>query len=951
MSGDTKTATDATARPDKPVTAAPPDLDSLTPAMRQYWTQKQQAGEAILLFRMGDFYELFYDDAALAARVLGLTLTSRDNGKTPLAGIPYHALDGYLARLVNAGYKVAISEQIETPTTLGSAGVPPAAERVSPAAKKVVDRAIVRIVTPGTLTDDGLLDQTRPNILAAVCPADAQVGVATVELSTGEIAVWLCDEDALLDELVRVGPAEVLLAEWSGVGRHPLDGPVRDRTGAYVTHRNTTDFNPHRAQALIEEQFEVRGLIGFGFEKIDPSLQAAGALLAYVRETQIGAIKHLRPPRRQRVEDYLILDQTTLRSLEVERTMRSGARSGSLLAAVDLTCNAMGARLLRQWLCYPLCDVERIRQRQRLIAALRDESRVREDIRAALRDIGDIERMVGRLGVQRTTPRELRALADSLRRLPPLRDALHALRTEAADALAERLEGLDEPAALLHDALAADPPIAVREGGIFRDGHHAELDRLRTISRDGASWLSEYQAREIERAGIPSLKVGFNRVFGYYIEITNAHRDRVPDDYVRKQTLKNAERYITDELKRYEAEVLSAESRANELEYELFIALRDQLLAYIPRLQQAAGALAVVDVLAGWAELSLRRPFCRPEFVDEPLLDIDDGRHPVLESTMEKSFVPNDTKLTAREAKQETKAESSELDGDAPEPSNPPTLEASAPQPLSPLNPPTLQPSPGSLSLITGPNMAGKSTYIRQVALLTLLAQCGCWVPARRMRLGLVDRIFTRVGASDELARGQSTFMVEMLETANILHNATPRSLVILDEIGRGTSTFDGLSLAWAITEHLARRVRCRALFATHYHELTELGSPDNGLDGVANLNVAVREYEDQVVFLHRIIPGAADRSYGLHVAKLAGVPREVLERANTVLNELEKSFDRESQRPVLAAVQRRRKRQLRLFEEPEEAIVRELRELDVAALTPEQAAERVKKWRGMLEC
>ncbi|RMF84232.1 MAG: DNA mismatch repair protein MutS, partial [Planctomycetota bacterium] len=571
----------------------------------------------------------------------------------------------------------------------------------------------------------------------------------------------------------------------------------------------------------------------------------------------------------------------------------------------------------------------------RLIAALRDDNRRREDIRAALREIGDVDRMVGRLGVQRTTPRELRALADSLLRLPPLRDALRGLHAAPADALADHLEGLDEPANLLHEALAADAPLAMREGGIFRDGYHEELDRLRAISRDGASWLSEYQARESERTGIPSLKVGFNRVFGYYIEITNAHRQRVPDDYVRKQTLKNAERYITDELKRYESEVLSAESRANELEYDMFVSLRDRLMPYIPRLQQAAGALAAVDVLAGWAELSLRRGFCRPEFVETPLLEIEAGRHPVLDATLEKNFVPNDAQLAAPGATGQESPDRAVSVAETAEPSDPPPRETSAPLP--------------SLALITGPNMAGKSTYIRQVALLTLLAHCGCWVPARRMRLGLVDRIFTRVGASDELARGQSTFMVEMLETANILHNASPRSLVILDEIGRGTSTFDGLSLAWAITEYLARRVRCRTLFATHYHELTELGDSDHGLEEVANLNVAVREYEDQIVFLHRIVPGAADRSYGLHVAKLAGVPREVLDRANTVLNELEKTFDRESRRPVLAAMQRRRKRQLRLFEEPEELIVRALREMNVDEVDPAQAAERLRKWRAML--
>jgi len=853
--------------------------------MRQYWDQKREAGDAILLFRMGDFYEMFYDDAELASKVLGLTLTSRDRGKTPLAGIPYHALDNYLAKLVQAGCKVAISEQIED----------------AKQAKGVVRRAIVRIVTPGTLSDDALLDQTRANVLAAVVQLRGETGFATLELTGGQIYVHLCDERQLFDELACAAPAEVLLAEWTGVGRDPLEAELRERLGSAVTYRPESDFNPHRATSLLEQQFEVRGLIGFGFEKVDASLQAAGALLAYVRETQKSALGHLRPPKRRPLDDYLMLDTTTLRSLEVERTLRSGSRRGSLLGAVDCTCNSMGARLLHTWLCYPLRDVERIRSRQQLIALLREHEGQRGALRAALREMGDVERMVGRIGLQRTTPRELRQLGEALSRLAALRDALRSLHAGNADTLADRLDGLDELAGRICAELRPDAPLTLRDGGIFNDGQNAELDRLRSIGRDGRTWLAEFQARESERTGIPTLRVGFNKVFGYYIEVTNPHRDRVPPEYVRKQTIKNAERYITDELKKYENEALSAETRANQLEYDLFNALREHVTEQIARLQQAAAALAVCDVLAGFAEYSLRRGCCRPEFVDEPVLLIDEGRHPVVEALLDKGFVANDTRLIA---------------------------------------------SGESLALITGPNMAGKSTYIRQVALLTLLAHCGCWTPARRMKLGVVDRIFTRVGASDELARGQSTFMVEMLETANILHNATRDSLVILDEIGRGTSTFDGLSLAWAICEHLARSVGCRALFATHYHEVTELGDL---LDPVFNLNVAVREVEDQIVFLHRIIAGSADRSYGLHVAKLAGVPQDVLERANAVLNEMERTFGRESQRPVLAGVQRRRNRQLRLFEEPEETVVRELRELGAAADDPDRAVELLARWRGML--
>jgi DNA mismatch repair protein MutS len=902
----------------------PADLDALTPAMRQYVEQKRQVGDAILLFRMGDFYELFYDDAKTGARLLGIALTSRDNGRTPLAGIPYHALDSYLGKLVAAGCKVAISEQMEDPATV----------------KGVVKRAVVRVVTPGTLTEESLLHRARSNVLAAAFEDGPTAGIATLELASGEFLVRTCESARVLDELCRIAPAEVLLADRGDVGRHPLELDIRDRAEAAVTYRPAADFSQHRARQLLERQFETRGLEGFGFTAIDPSLQAAGALLAYAQETQRAAIRHLRPPRSVTLSEFLVLDPTTLRSLEVERTLRTASREGSLLEAVDRTSNPMGARLLRQWLCYPLRSPAAIAARQRTIEALRFDEAFLDRIRAALRDIGDIERIIGRIGVQRTHPRDLRGLGEGLLQLARLRADLHTLRCEESEGLAEQLEGLDDLARELCAALRPDAPTTLKEGGIFNDGHHSELDRLRGIGHDGQRWLAEFQVRESTRTGIGSLKVAYNKVFGFYIEITHVHRDRVPTDYVRKQTVKNAERYITDELKRYESDALSAESRANELEYELFQGLRERVAGHIPRLQQACAAIARLDVLAGWARLSLQRRYCRPEITDDALLEIEEGRHPVVEQVLDKQFVPNDTRLASRGGLRDSGVEGLREKAES---SSPQSLNPSIPQSLASDSPQSLNPSiPQSLALITGPNMAGKSTYIRQVALLTLLAHCGCWVPAKRMRVGICDRIFTRVGAADELARGQSTFMVEMLETANILHNATRQSLVILDEIGRGTSTYDGLSLAWAISEHLAMKAGCRALFATHYHELTELAEL---LDPVFNLNVAVREFEDQVVFLHRIVPGAADRSYGLHVAKLAGVPHDVLERANAVLNELEKTFSRESQRPVLAAVQRRRQRQLRLFETPEEAVVRELRELRPETLTPEKSAELLAKW------
>ena len=853
--------------------------------MRQYWEHKQQVPDAILLFRMGDFYEMFYDDAVLGAKVLGITLTSRDSGKTPLAGIPYHALDGYLAKLVAAGHRVAISEQVED----------------AKAAKGVVKRAVVRIVTPGTLTDDALLERGEANHLAAVFEDRGTVGLAWVELSTGLLRVQMQPTpQAAIEALERLAPAEVLLPEGKTPGRSVWDERLRPILNAALAFRPQADFTAHRAEQLLCEQFEVRNLTGYGFDAIDVSLQAAGALIAYVRETQVGAAKHLQPPRRTDANAFMALDPATLRSLEVVRTMRGSGKSGTLQAAVDRTATPMGARLLREWLCYPLRERAAIERRQNLVGVLRGQQAARSELRLALGDIGDIERVVGRIGVGRTHPRDLRALGDGLRQLPGIRDQLATLHQPTADELAEALTGLDDLANELCLALQAEAPTTLHEGGIIADGVSDELDRLRRAGQDSATWLAEFQAREAERLGVAKLKVGFNKVFGYYIEISHTNKANVPDEYVRKQTVKNAERYICDELKQYETEVLTAESRSKELEFELFEVLRERVEGHIKALQRIATALAEIDVLVGWSVLATERNYCQPEFVDESVLLIEAGRHPVVEQSHE-AFVPNDANLSTEQR---------------------------------------------GLGIITGPNMAGKSTYIRQVALLTLLAHCGSFVPAERMRVGVVDRIFTRVGASDELARGQSTFMVEMLETANILHNATAQSLVVLDEVGRGTSTFDGLALAWAIAEHLAVTKRCRALFATHYHELTEL---ETLLEGVFNLNVIVKEYEEELVFLHRIETGAADRSYGLHVAKLAGVPRSTLERAHAVLNELESTFARESQRPALAAVQRRRQRQLRLFEEPEEAIVREVRSQALDTLDPQAALELLKKWKGML--
>ncbi|MFO0972096.1 MAG: DNA mismatch repair protein MutS [Phycisphaerae bacterium] len=857
-------------RPPAERRAAAPD--GPTPAMRQYLEQKAQVGDAILLFRIGDFYETFYDDAKLISAVLGLTLTARnkdDPQPIPLAGVPYHAVDHYVARLIRAGHRVAISEQVED----------------AAAATGVVRREIVRIITPGTLTEEKLLDERHGNWLAALCapPAGATprrggsarasddlVGLAAVELSSGRFFAQIVPARQLLDELARLRPAEVLLPRLGVETRDPLAESIRETLGAAVTPRPAHGFEVAVAQAVLHEQFGVASLEGLGFDAFDAALQAAGAIVAYLRETQRAGLPHLLTIERRDGSDSVRLDPAALRALEVERTARDAAREGSLLWAVDRTRSPMGARRLREWLCYPLRDPAAIRRRQSAVQALHDDRARLERIRERLGAIGDLERIAGRLGVGRSHPRELAQLGRALASLATLRGELHTPvdLPEPLVALAVALSGMDPLAERLTQALRPDAPATPRDGGYIADGFDAELDRLRTLARDGQRLLAEYQASESARTGIPSLKVAYNSVFGYYLEITHTHRDKVPADYVRRQTVRAAERYTTETLRRLESDLLSAQQRSIALEAERFAALCAEAVAELAALRRAADAVATLDVFSGLAALALERGYVRPELIDPPadagprraagVLEIVDGRHPVLDQTLGARLVPNDCRLDAAER----------------------------------------------VLVITGPNMAGKSTYIRQVALLTLLSQCGSFVPARAMRLTPIDRLFARVGASDELARGQSTFMVEMVEAARIANTATAESLVILDELGRGTSTFDGLALAWAMTEHLARRIGCRALFATHYHELTELAE---SVRGVANRNVAVQEVRrpdgrEEVVFLHRIVPGGTDKSYGIHVARLAGVPASVIARAVEVLGELESSFAAESRRVAGAA-------------------------------------------------
>lgn len=805
-----------------------------TPMMQQYRDAKAKHPGMLLFFRMGDFYELFEEDAELGAKLLGLTLTSRDKS-VKMAGFPHHQLEHYLPKVLAAGQRVAVCDQVEDPAQ----------------AKGLVKREVTRIVTPGTITEDDLLDPRRNNHLVALTHAASEiVGLAWLELSTGSFHAADVPRLRLADELSRLAPSECVCAEREKDAAAEIIKRVP--TAPALTVRPDWTFDPRTAHETLTKHFRALTLNGFGFDDHQLCLQSAGALLNYAQEmlkTDLGHLRRLQPSRSDMI---LQLDEVTRRSLELTRTLRDAGRDGSLLSALDRTVTTMGARLLQEWLLAPLADRRAIEARLDAVEELTREAGLRDDLRKSLERTHDLQRLASRVSTGRASPRDLAGIGRTLAFLPHLKAKITSRRSKLLSTLESQLELCPDLRVLLDEALVDEPPFSAREGGLIRPGYDATLDDLREIARGGKEWIARFQASEIARTGIGSLKVGFNKVFGYYIEITHTHAAKIPADYQRKQTLKNAERYITPDLKEYEEKVLSAEDKIQSREYELFVIVRDQVAAQTDRLLQTAEVLAQLDVLAALAELAVSRQYVRPTLVDEPLLRLIGGRHPVLDQTLPPgTFVPNDVQLGT-----ET----------------------------------------GLLWLITGPNMSGKSTFIRQVATLTLMAHIGSFVPAQEAVVGIADRVFTRVGASDELSRGQSTFMVEMTEAANILNNATKRSLVILDEIGRGTSTYDGVSLAWAITEHLHHIVGCRALFATHYHELAQLAET---LPNLRNYNVLVREWQDDIVFMHKIAGGSADKSYGIHVARLAGVPAEVLDRARQVLHQLESHhLDRELPNP-----------------------------------------------------
>lgn len=869
---------------------ASPDFASIagmnvSPMMQQYFDAKAACPDALLFFRMGDFYELFHDDAKTAARLLGLTLTSRDKGENPvpMAGFPYHQLDGYLAKIVSSGMRAAICEQVEDPRQ----------------AKGIVRREVTRIVTPGTVTDDALLDPRQSNYLAAMVPAvgddGEMVGLAWVELSTGQFHAAQIALAKLPDELARISPVECLVPEEAEIPTIFVGRIVQTRRPAWA-------FGERSGRELLSKHFGMHALEGFGFTEADGlALRAAGALLDYLTETQKSSLAHLDRLVPYRVGTTLEVDEATRRSLEVSRTQRDARRDGSLLGVLDKTVTALGARLLADWIVNPLTDLASLESRLDAVEEFREGAGWSEEIRQMLRGVHDLERLLARVTTSRATPRDLGGIARTLRLLPALKAKLTARRSALVNELESRLDLCEELRGRLDAALVDECPIPSNEGGIIRPGFNAELDGLRDLASGGKQWIAQYQTDEAARTGIPSLKVGFNSVFGYFLEVTHTHRDKVPEHYHRKQTVKNAERYITPELKEYEERVLKADEQARGLEQSLFFELRSETAAAAARLRKTADVLANIDVLAGLAQLARERNYCRPKLVDEPVLELIGSRHPVLDALRpDGTIVPNDIRADAEQ---------------------------------------------GTMLLITGPNMAGKSTYIRQAALLVLMAQIGSFVPAESATIGLTDRIFARVGASDELSRGQSTFMVEMIETSRILNTATSRSLVILDEIGRGTSTYDGVSLAWAIVEYLHDQIGCRTLFATHYHELTDLHTT---LPRLRNLNVAVREWHDELVFLHKIVEGAADKSYGIHVARLAGVPQEVLARARRILSQLEQDHLDEEGRPkwVKSKPPRNGQMQLTLFGPPEHPVADELKQLDVDQLTPLAALNLMHDWK-----
>jgi DNA mismatch repair protein MutS len=812
-------------------------MAKLTPMMQQYLSIKKEYQDTILFFRLGDFYEMFNEDAKIAARELELTLTARNKGKgdeVPMAGVPYHSSESYIAKLIEKGYRVAICEQVEDASQ----------------ASGLVKREVVRVITPGTVVNNNILEEKNNNYLAAIVGSDKGYGFSLVDVSTGEFAVTQLDgaeaANKVIDELSRINPAEVLLDDKVRSSTEIM-GFMRSQINPIIT-KIKESFGYDRAYELLIDHFDTITLEGFGCENLPLAIQAAGAVLDFLIETQKRSLKHINRLSTYSTIDYMVLDANTRRNLELVKTMRDKSKKGSLLWVIDKTVTSMGGRRLRRWIEQPLLDVEEINRRLDGVEEISKNILLKEELRDLLNQVYDIERLMGKVIYGSANARDLIALKSSLEILPDVKASLAEFESSMLEELEEDLDKLADITELIESSIQDEPPTTITEGGIIKEGYDEQLDEYLDAKKNGKNWIIQLQQRERQRTGISSLKVGHNKVHGYYIEVTKANLDAVPEDYVRKQTLSNSERYITPELKEKESIILGAEEKSMELEYQLFIHIRDRIAAETDRIQKSANILAQLDALISLAEVALNNNYVRPKVNHGEVIDIKSGRHPVVEAMLDTEvFVPNDTYLDQGDER---------------------------------------------FSIITGPNMSGKSTYMRQVALITLLAQMGSFVPAEFAEIGIVDRIFTRVGASDDLTTGQSTFMVEMNEVANILNNATNKSLIILDEVGRGTSTYDGLSIAWAVIEYISdtEKIGAKSLFATHYHELTEL---EDRLAGIKNYNVAVQEEGEDVIFLRKIIPGGADQSYGIEVAKRAGIPKLVIDRSKEILAKLEEQEEK----------------------------------------------------------
>lgn len=871
--------------------------------MQKYLETKQEYPDCILFYRLGDFYEMFYEDAVTASKELELTLTGKSCGleeRAPMCGVPYHAVEGYLNKLVSKGYKVAICEQVEDPKL----------------AKGLVRREVVRIVTPGTNLNIQALDDRRNNYLICVCYFPGKIGVSVADVTTGDYYLTEVEDiNKLQDEINKYAPSELICNEQFFVSGYEIED-LKERLHVSVYSLAPHYFDEDACRKILLKHFHVNTLAGLGIEDFPAGMIAAGALLKYLYETQKNSLAHFTHLYPYLTSKYMLLDSSTRRNLELTETLREKQKKGSLLGVLDRTKTAMGGRLLRKFIEQPLIDRKKIEENLDAVEALGRQSVNRDEIRDYLNTIYDLERLLGKISYKTANPRDLIAFRNSLSMLPPIRTLLGDFDTAVLQDVRDRLDTLDDIYHLIDDAIMEEPPILVKEGGIIKEGFHKDIDTLRRAKTDGKNWLAELEEEDRKRTGIKNLRIKYNKVFGYYFEVTNSYKNLVPEDYIRKQTLTNAERYTTPRLKELEDSILNAEDKLYALEYDLFCEIRDAIFSEIERIQNTAKAVAELDVFASLSYVAERNHYVRPTLNEKGVIDIKEGRHPVVEQMIQNDmFIANDTYLDNQKH---------------------------------------------CISVITGPNMAGKSTYMRQTALIVLMAQIGSFVPAKKANISIVDRIFTRVGASDDLASGQSTFMVEMNEVANILRNATPDSLLILDEIGRGTSTFDGLSIAWAVIEHISNRklLGAKTLFATHYHELTEL---EGKIDNVNNYCIAVKEKGDDIVFLRKIIKGGADKSYGIQVAKLAGVPDMVIDRAKEIVQQLSDNDITEKVQNIEIKVKNEKHKpvkydevdleQISLFDTvKDEDVLQELKEIDVSNLTPIDALNTLYRLQNKLK-